>query len=107
MMLPVVPEKIHGKENSRLSSAEFDKICIELRPYISPNILLLNYRALPLEKKVAAVLYFYKDTGSITLTVNAFEIRQCALTKVVKEECSAIVTYMVPKLIKLSYSYLK
>ena len=35
---------------------------------------------------------------------NTFMIHQFPLTKVVKEVCSAIVTYMVPKLIKLPNS---
>ena len=67
----------------KLSRAEFDKICNELRPYISPNILSPNYRALPVEKKVAAILCFLKDTGSMTMTANLFGIHQCALTQVV------------------------
>ena len=45
-----------------------------------------------------------KDTGSMTMTANTFGIHQCALTKVIKEVRSAIVTYMVPKLIKLPNS---
>ena len=84
--------------NFRLSRAEFDEICNELRPYICPNILSLNCRALSVEKKVVAVLYFVKDTGLMTMTTNTFGIHQYTLTKVVKKVCSAIVTYMVPKL---------
>ena len=89
------------KKNFRLSRAEFDELCSELRPYISPSILSLKHRALSVEKKVAAVLYFLKDTGSMTMAANAFGIHQCTITNVVKEVCSAIVTYMVPTFIKL------
>ena len=37
----------------------------------------------------------------MTTTANTLGIHQCIITKVVKEVCSATVTYMVPKLIKL------
>ena len=104
MMLAVAPVEVLWKKNFILSRAEFDEICNELRSYISPNILSQNHRALPVEKKVAAVLYFPKDTGSVTMTANTFGIHQCTLAKVVKEVCSAIVTYLVPKLIKLPNS---
>ena len=92
------------KKNSRLSRAKFDDICNELRPYKSPNTISSNPRALPVEKKVAAVLYFLKYTGSVTITANTFGIHQCTLSKVVKEVCSVIVPYIISKLIKLSNS---
>ena len=104
MMLAVAPLEDLWKKNFRLSRAKFYEICNELRLYISPNILSPNHRALLVEKKVATVLYFLKDTGSMTMTGNTFWIHQCTLSKVVKEVCSVIVTYMVPKLIKLSNS---
>ena len=103
-MLAVALVEDIWKKNFRLSRAEFDQICNELKPYISPNILSLNHRALPVEKKVAAVLYFLKDTGSMIMTANTFGIHQCTLSKGVKEVCSVIVTYMVPKLIKIPNS---
>ena len=104
MMLAVAPVDDLWKKNFRFSRAEFDEICNELRPYISPNILSPNHRALPVENKAAAVLYCLKDTGSMTMTANTFGIHQCALSKVVKEVCIVIVTYMVLKLIKLPIS---
>ena len=39
MMLAVAPVEDLWKKNFRLSRTEFDEICNELRPYISPNIL--------------------------------------------------------------------
>ena len=38
MMLAVAPVEDLWKKNFRLSRAEFDEICNELRPYISPNM---------------------------------------------------------------------
>ena len=87
MMLAVAPLEDLWKKDFRLSRAKFYEICNELRLYISPNILSPNYRALLVEKKVAAVLYFLKDTGSMTMTGNTFWIHQCTLSKVVKEVC--------------------
>ena len=55
-----------------------------LRFYISPNILLRNHIALPVEKIIAVGMYFLKNTGLITMTGNTFRIRQCTLTKVVR-----------------------
>ena len=101
MMLAVAPVEDLWKKNFRFSRAKFDKICNELRAYISPNILSPNYRTLPVQKKVAAVLYFLKDTGSMNMTTNTFGLHQCTLTKVVKDVCSVIVTYIVTKCIKL------
>ena len=92
------------KKNFRLSRAEFDEICDQLRPYVSPNMLSSNHKALPEERKFAAVLHCLKYTGLMTMTASTFGIHQCTLTKVVQEICSAIVTYMVPKLIKLPNS---
>ena len=57
MMLAVAQVDL-WKKNLRLSRAVFDEVCTELRSYTSPNILSPNHRALPVEKKVAAVLYF-------------------------------------------------
>ena len=37
----------------------------------------------------------------MNLTVDTFGIHQCTLTKVVKDVCSALLLFMVPKLIKL------
>ena len=102
MMLAVAPVEDLWKKNFRLSRAEFDKIA--LRPDVSPDILSPNNRVLPLEKKVAAVLYFLQDACSMTMTGNTFEFHQHTLRKVLKKVCSVIVTYMVPKLIILPNS---
>ena len=43
-MLAVAPKNDAWKKNVRLSRADFDEICNELRPYVSSNILLPNHR---------------------------------------------------------------
>ena len=104
MMLAVAPVEDLWKKNFRLSRAKFDEICNELKSCKFPNTLSSNRRALPVENNVAAVLYFLKDTRSMTMTANTFGIHQCTLSKIVKEVCSVIVTYMVHKFIKLPNS---
>ncbi|XP_057293071.1 putative nuclease HARBI1 [Hydractinia symbiolongicarpus] len=89
------------KKNFRMSKEDFNKLCDELRPFLTPESNTPNHRALSLEKKVAVVLYFLKDTGSIWMTANSFGIHQCTVSKVVKEVCAAITMHLTPKLIKL------
>ena len=52
MVLAAEPIEDLWKKNFRLSRTEFDELCNELRPYITPNLLSPNHRALPVEKKL-------------------------------------------------------
>ena len=89
------------KKNFRISRLEFQELCDILRPFITPNPLSPNYRSLSAEKKLAVILYFLKDTGSLTMTANTFGIQQSTTSKVIMEVCEAIVTHLVPKYITL------
>ena len=51
------------------------------------------------EKKLAVILYFLKDTGSLTMTANTFGIHQSTTSKVIMEVSEAIVTHLVRKYI--------
>ena len=51
------------KRNFHMSKGKFLELCEELRSYISPGNSP-NYLTLSVEKKVAVVLYYLKDTGS-------------------------------------------
>ena len=64
------------KKNFRMSRLEFQELCDILRPFITPNPLSPNYKSLSAEKKLAVILYFLKDTGSLTMTANTFGIHQ-------------------------------
>ena len=44
---------------------DFEALVAELRPYISPNHLSPNHRALNVEKKVVIALYYLKDTARL------------------------------------------
>jgi len=62
MITGISPEE-DGKKNFRMARQEFNKLCDELRPKISPNSKSPNRRALSVEEKVALTLYYLKDTG--------------------------------------------
>ena len=84
MFTGVSPEE-DCKRNFRMTRQEFDDLCEQLRPHISPNPKSPNRRALTVEKKVAVALYYLKDTGSMWMTANTFGIHQCTVSRVVLE----------------------
>ena len=85
----------------RMSKDSFNKLLSELRPYICPNPLTPNYRALSAEKKLAVTLYYLKDTGSLGMTANAFGIAICTASTVIFEVCQAISKNLGPTYIHL------
>ena len=80
---------------------EFNKLLAEIRPYISPNPLSPNYRALTSEKKLAITLYYLKDTGSLGMTANSFGIAMCTASTVIFVVCKVICKYMGHKYLHL------
>ena len=100
MITGISPEE-DWKKNFRMTRQEFNKLCDELRPYISPNPKSPNRRALSVEKKVALTLYYLKDTGSMWMTANTFGIHQSTVSKVVFEVCDAITKHLGPEYIHL------
>ena len=83
----------------RMNKTQFLILCI--RTFISPKVNTPNYRALSLEKKVVMYLYYLKDTASLWMSANTFNVHQCTVTKVVMEVCKAIVNYLSKKMIKI------
>lgn len=89
------------RKNFRVSYEDFQKLVDEIRPYIAPNLLSPNHRALSAEKKVAITLYYLKDTGSQNMTANTFGVAHNTVSCVIFEVCSAITKYMGPKYLHL------
>ena len=89
------------KKNFRMSKTLFTELVSELRPYISPNPLSPNHRALTVEKKVAVALYYLKDTGSLGMTANTFGIAINTVGSVVVEVGTAISKHLGPKYLRL------
>lgn len=73
-----------------MSKEESIELCDLLRPFIMPNALSPNDRALSTEKKLALTLYFLKDSGSITMTANTFGIHQSTVSEIIVEICNAV-----------------
>ena len=63
----------------RMPKGDFEALVAELRPYISPNPLSPNHRALNVEKKVAITLYYLKGTASIGVVINSFGVAICSV----------------------------
>ena len=89
------------KKNFRIPKGDFEALVAELRPYISPNPLSPNHRALNAEKKVAITLYYLKDTASIGMIANNSGVAICTFSVVIAEIWEAISKYMGPKFISL------
>ena len=62
-----------------MPKGEFEALVAELRPYISPNPLSPNHRALNAEKKVVITLSYLKDTASIVMVVNSLGVAICTV----------------------------
>ena len=92
------PEKT-WKKNFLLPRESFMELAEEIRPFISPNPLSPNYRALPTEKKLAVTLYYLKDTGSLSMTANTFGIAINTASAFIGEVCKAISKNLGPKYI--------
>ena len=69
----------------------------QLHPYLSPNPTSPNYRAIPVEKRIALTLYYLKDTGSLGMTANSFCVAICTASEIIVEVCTAIAKVIGPK----------
>ena len=91
------------EKNFRLPRERFVELAEELRPYISPNPLSPNYRALSTEKKLAVTLYYLKDTGSLAMTANTFSIAVSTASVIIGEVCKAITKNLGPKYVYMPF----
>ena len=58
-------QMILGKKNVHMPEQDFEALVAELGPYVSPNFLSPNHRALNAEKKVGIIFYYLKDTTTV------------------------------------------
>ena len=66
-----------------MSNGEIIELCDLLGHFITQNAMTPNYRKLSAEKKLAFTLYFLKDAGSITMTVNPSGFHYSTVSKFV------------------------
>ena len=89
------------KKNFRMSHMQFVELLQHLEPFISPNYTSPNNRTIPANKRLAIVLYYLKDSGSLKMTANAFGIHVSTASNIIHQVCSAICHVLGPKYVKL------
>ena len=82
-------------KNFRMPREQFEALADELSPYISPDPSSPRI-GLSVEKKLGITLHPLKDTGSITVTANAFGVSAPIVSKTIRSVCSTINTNLAP-----------
>lgn len=95
-----LPEE-NWKKNFRMSMQQFGQFANELNSWIATDPTSPNHRAISSMKKFGITLYYLKDTGSLSMTANAFGISICTVSKVIREVCSAIAYKLGLKYVRL------
>ena len=85
----------------RMTRSQFYQLVDEIRPFITPNLLSPNYRAITAERNVALSLYYLKDTGSLTITASTLRVASNTVGSVVFDVCDAISRNMGPEYLYL------
>lgn len=88
------------QENLRMSQTTFNKLCDELRPYLTKKETTMR-KPLDVETQVALTLYYLADEGRYRKVANAFGIARCTISRTVRTVCKAISTKLGPLYIKL------
>ena len=87
-------------KNFRIPKEQFNALADELSPYISPDPSSPRM-GLSVEKKLAITLHLLKDTGSITVTANAFGVSAPTVSKTIRSVCYAINTHLGARYLKV------
>ena len=89
--------------NFRMSYASFMKLADILRPYITPNEQSFRRDTISVEKRLALVLYYLKDQGSLRMTANSFGV-STATVSISSKVCGAICEHLGPLFMKFPFS---
>ena len=87
-------------KNFRMPREQFVLLADEISPFISPDPSAPRM-GLSVEKKLAITLHYLKDTGSITVTANAFGVSRSTVSSTFRTVCIAINTYLGPRYLKI------
>ena len=79
----------------------FEGLVAELKPYISPNPLSPNQRALQADTQIGVTLHYLKHTVLFGIITNSFNIGDCAVSVVTTDVGGAISKYLEPNFISL------
>ena len=85
--------------NLRMDIALFEKLCNELRGFISPDSNSFRKDTISGEKRLAIVLYYLEDQGSLRMTANTFGVSVATVSVSLRLVCDAICK-IGPKFIK-------
>ena len=79
----------------------FEGLVAELKPYISPDPLSPNQRALQADTQIGVTLHYLKHTVLFGIITNSFNIGNCAVSVVTTDVGGAISKYLEPNFISL------
>ena len=86
------------KENFCMCKANFQKLCSQLRPFITQH--KTNMRApIDVETQVTVYLYYISDEGRLRKTANAFGLSRSPVSVIVQRLGKAITKHLGPKYI--------
>ena len=91
-------------KNLRIDYEVFMKLTDLLREYITPNADSFRPDTISAEKRVAIVLYYLKDQGSLRMTANTFGVSVATVSVSLRMVCSAICKNLGPLFIKFPTS---
>ena len=87
--------------NLRVTRTQFNCLFAELRPHLETAANCPNYHFLPGEKRLALMLYYLADMGSLVRTGNTFGVDRSTASKTVRHVCKIIASLLTPKYIKM------
>ena len=86
--------------NIRMSCHSFMELVDRIRVKVAPNCEPFRKDTIGAEKRVAMVLYYLKDQGSLRMTANTFGVSIATVSVSLRRVCCAINTNLGPELIK-------
>ena len=89
------------RKHFRFSRKKFFDLVDLLKATIGPNPNTPNFRSLSAARRLAIILYYLKDMGSLGMTANHFGMENCTASKVIFEVCSAIYSVLGPSYLHL------
>ena len=82
-----------------MSRETFQVLCAELYPYIFKNDARFR-NAVPVDKQVAATLYYLSDKGRMRKVANAFGIGKSTVLIIIRRVTKEISFHLAPKYIQ-------
>lgn len=88
------------KSNFRVSRRSFVKLCGLTESFMSPNAVTVR-EAIPLQMRVAIVLYRLGSSGEYRMVANQFGVHKCTVKKFVYMFCNGMLNGPLRELIKM------